>query len=127
MSDNENKDPQKTPNKVNFNSYWIYGIIILVILGINMSVMMNNSTKNITYTEFEEKVAGNKVERVDVINKQIAHVYLTPDALKTDMPDYQESSYAVNQPQYQFQKTLQTPLFLYSTSSERHENDELLL
>ena len=103
MSDNENKDPQKTPNKVNFNSYWIYGIIILVILGINMSVMMNNSTKNITYTEFEEKVAGNKVERVDVINKQIAHVYLTPDALKTDMPDYQESSYAVNQPQYQFE------------------------
>ena len=68
-----------------------------------MSVMMNNSTKNITYTEFEEKVAGNKVERVDVINKQIAHVYLTPDALKTDMPDYQESSYAVNQPQYQFE------------------------
>ena len=103
MSDNENKDPQKTPNKVNFNSYWIYGIIILVILGINMSVMMNNSTKNITYTEFEEKVAGNKVERVDVINKQIAHVYLTPDALKTDMPDYQESSYAINQPQYQFE------------------------
>ena len=103
MSDNENNDPQKTPNKVNFNSYWIYGIIILVILGINMSVMMNNSTKNITYTEFEEKVAGNKVERVDVINKQIAHVYLTPDALKTDMPDYQESSYAVNQPQYQFE------------------------
>ena len=103
MSDNENKDPQKTPNKVNFNSYWIYGIIILVILGINMSVMMNNSTKNITYTEFEEKVAGNKVEMVDVINKQIAHVYLTPDALKTDMPDYQESSYAVNQPQYQFE------------------------
>ncbi|MEJ6613109.1 MAG: ATP-dependent zinc metalloprotease FtsH [Saprospiraceae bacterium] len=103
MSDNENKDPQKTPNKVNFNSYWIYGIIILVILGINMSVMMNNSTKNITYTEFEEKVAGNKVERVDVINKQIAHVYLTPNALKTDMPDYQESSYAVNQPQYQFE------------------------
>jgi len=103
MSDNENKDPQKTPNKVNFNSYWIYGIIILVILGINMSVMMNNSTKNITYTEFEEKVAGNKVERVDVINKQIAHVYLTPDALKTDMPDYQESSYDVNQPQYQFE------------------------
>ena len=103
MSDNENKDPQKTPNKVNFNSYWIYGIIILVILGINMSVMMNNSTKNITYAEFEEKVAGNKVERVDVINKQIAHVYLTPDALKTDMPDYQESSYAVNQPQYQFE------------------------
>lgn len=103
MSDNENKDPQKTPNKVNFNSYWIYGIIILVILGINMSVMMNNSTKNITYAEFEEKVAGNKVERVDVINKQIANVYLTPDALKTDMPDYQESSYAVNQPQYQFE------------------------
>ena len=103
MSDKENKDPEKTPNKVNFNSYWIYGIIILVILGINMSVMMNNSTKNITYTEFEEKVAGNKVERVDVINKQIAHVYLTPDALKTDMPDYQESSYAVNQPQYQFE------------------------
>lgn len=103
MSDNENKDPQKTPNKVNFNSYWIYGIIILVILGINMSVMMNNSIKNITYAEFEEKVAGNKVEKVDVINKQIANVYLTPDAIKTDMPDYQESSYAVNQPQYQFE------------------------
>ena len=103
MSDNENKDPKKTPNKVNFNSYWIYGIIILVILGINMSVMMNNSTKVITYDEFEEKVADKKVEKVEVINKQIANVFLTPEALKIEMPDYKESSYAVNQPQYQFE------------------------
>ncbi len=103
MSDNENKDPKKTPNKVNFNSYWIYGIIILVILGINMSVMMNNSTEKINMLKFEQMVMDKMVDKVVVINERNANVYLTPEAISEKFPDQKESKFSANQPQYQFQ------------------------
>lgn len=103
MDNNQNKEPNKNPNKVNFNSYWIYGIIILIILGINMSVMMTSKTKNITYSKFEQMVLDKEVEKVIVINKQLANVYLTPEALKEKFPDHKESSFAAAQPQYQFE------------------------
>lgn len=103
MSDNENKDPKKNPNKVNFNSYWIYGIIILVILGINMSVMMNNSTEKINMLKFEQLVMDKKVDKVVVINNRNANVFLTPEAVKEKFPDQKESTFSPNQPQYQFQ------------------------
>ena len=102
MSDNENKDPQKTPNKVNFNSYWIYGIIILVILGINFSVMMNNGTENINYSKFAEMVNKNEVDNVLVFNEQLANVFLKEDA-KSNYPDLKENKFAANQPHFQFE------------------------
>lgn len=95
---NENKKP----NKMNFNSYWIYGIIILVVLGINMSVMMNNQTQRINYSEFAEKVKDGDVDRAVVVNKQLVNVYLKEEAIK-DNPDFKDNTFAANQPQYQFE------------------------
>jgi len=103
MSNNGNQDPKKTPNKVNFNSYWIYGIIILVILGINMSVMMTNQTKQINMLKFEQLVKDKKVEKVTVINNRNANVYLTEMAIKEDFPEQKESTFSASQPSYQFQ------------------------
>lgn len=87
---------------MNFNSYWIYGIIILVVLGINMSVMMNNQTQRINYSEFAEKVKDGDVDRAVVVNKQLVNVYLKEEAIK-DNPDFKDNTFAANQPQYQFE------------------------
>jgi len=102
MSNNENNDPKKNPNKVNFNSYWIYGIIILVILGINMSVMMNTGTENINYSEFAEMVKKKEVENVIVYNRQLANVFLT-DGAKANYPKVDENKFSTDQPHFQFE------------------------
>ena len=102
MSNNENNDPKKNPNKVSFNSYWIYGIIILVILGINMSVMMNSSAKNISSGEFYEMVEKDEVDEVIVYNHRQANVFLTESATKEKFPDQKENSFSAKQPQYTF-------------------------
>lgn len=101
MSNEERKDPKKNPNKVNFNSYWIYGIIILVILGINMSVMMNGKAKDIGSSEFFSLVQANQVDEVKIINRSVANIFLTESAIKEKFPDLKESAFSAKQPQYQ--------------------------
>lgn len=102
MSNNENNDPKKNPNKVNFNSYWIYGIIILVILGINMSVMMNGKAKRINPIEFQELAKNKQVEKVTIYNNRLADVFLTEAARKEKFPDAKQNAFSTQQPQYQF-------------------------
>ena len=55
MENNENNGPKK----FNLNSYWIYGIIILAILAINLSVMVNTKTKVISLGKFDGFIAIN--------------------------------------------------------------------
>ena len=75
MEDNNKKD-NKTPQKFNLNSYWIYGIIILAILAVNMSVMITTKTEEITQGKFEEIAQSGDIEKVEVVNKNIVNVYL---------------------------------------------------
>lgn len=103
MDNNQNSGPDKNPNKINFNSYWIYGIIILIILGINMSVMMTRKIKKINYAEFEQLVENNAVRNVEVINKQMANVYFTEEAIREEFPDEADNSFSKNQPHAQFE------------------------
>jgi hypothetical protein len=41
--DNSNPENKNNPNKFNINSYWIYGLIILGILGCQLSMFPINS------------------------------------------------------------------------------------
>jgi len=72
---------ENKPKKIKFNSYWIYGMIILAMLIFNMSVYINNSTKDITEVDFVELIKSGDVENVTVINEKVARVYLKPEAL----------------------------------------------
>jgi len=69
------KAPRKGPR---FNLYWIYGFIILVILGLNFfGGSMGSTEKTINSDEFINRfVAQNKVDKVIVVNKEYAEAYL---------------------------------------------------
>ena len=79
----ENKDPKNNPKKFSFNSYWIYGIIILVILSINMSVMITKKTEVISQGKFEQLANEGVVDSVVVVNYKYVNVYLTEQAIKS--------------------------------------------
>jgi AFG3 family protein len=74
-----NKNPQKKGPK--FNMYWIYGIILLSLIGLNIySGSGPNSTankKDISFSDFKnEYLLQGKVDKVVVVNKEVAEVYL---------------------------------------------------
>ncbi len=76
---NDNKKPEL--NKPKFNSYWIYAAIIIVFIGLNVfgggSWSQPNKT---TQGEFETFLRDGDVEKVEIVNRKVAKVYLTPEA-----------------------------------------------
>lgn len=71
------------PPKRPFNFYWIYAIIGVVLISLNL-FNWSGSMSDINLTEFERMVTENEVERVVVYNKQMAEVYLSEEALRDE-------------------------------------------
>tara|TARA_R110000868_G_scaffold3388_7_gene21910 strand:- start:4494 stop:6431 length:1938 start_codon:yes stop_codon:yes gene_type:complete len=67
--------------KPKFNPYWIYGIVIAMFLAIQLfsSVGASNGSKT-NPTQFLKFVGDGDVEKVEIVNKRIAKVYLTREA-----------------------------------------------
>jgi cell division protease FtsH len=96
----DNNDNRK---KVKFSPYWIYGLIILAMLAFNMSVYLNNTTKEINIYKFEDLVKAGDVKKVEVVNTKEARVFLTENALaKEEHEDVQPGKLNGLQANYKF-------------------------
>lgn len=90
MEENKNKKNfppglnGSNPNKKGpkFNMYWIYGLIIVSLIGLNLfSGGMDNSQKLTSFLEFKnDYLDKGLVKKVVVVNKEFAEVYLNDDA-----------------------------------------------
>ena len=78
MAKNSKKPDLKKPK---FNSYWIYAAVIVVFIGLNLfgggSWSQLNKT---TQGEFETFLRDGDVEKVEIVNRKIAKVYLNSEA-----------------------------------------------
>ena len=105
----ENKNNKNDSKKPRPNYYWIYAGIILLFFGIQ--IFGGGSWSQPAKTNqaaFEEYLRAGDVDKVDVINKKIAKVYLTREAKtksvhskKDDTPAF--LSPGPNDPDYQFE------------------------
>jgi len=86
--ENNNKKP---PKKINISSYWIYGLIILVMVVMNISLLVTNKTKTITQGRFYEIVQAGDVDKVEVVNKNNVNVYLKEDVIEEKYQDLEVS------------------------------------
>ena len=78
MASNNKKSELKKPK---FNSYWIYGAIILVFIVLNVFGGGSwSQPKKTTQGEFETLLRDGDVEKVEIVNRKIAKVFLTPEA-----------------------------------------------
>lgn len=102
----ENKNDKKERPKRSFNFYWIYGIIILVILSIQLFQSGGGLTK-IGRSEFESMMQNGDVDRIVIVNDQVVRVYIKPDRLnkaphKDKVKDSPISGQNTTGPQYYF-------------------------
>ncbi|MCK0110237.1 ATP-dependent zinc metalloprotease FtsH [Flavobacteriaceae bacterium S0825] len=77
------KDNKLNTKKPKFSPYWIYGIIIVIFLGIQvLSGGMGSTTGSpTTQDKFFEYFENGDIEKVVIINRIQARVYLTPEAI----------------------------------------------
>ena len=84
MENKENNNPQK---KFNFNSYWIYGIIILAILAVNLSVSMSSKTEEISMGQLERMAEDGDIDSMIIINNHEGHIYVRSEVLEDKYPN----------------------------------------
>ena len=77
-NENKNKPEIKKPK---FNAYWIYAAIIVVILGTQFFGGSNwSQPAKTTQSEFNQFLTDGDVDKIEIINKKVAKVYLTQEA-----------------------------------------------
>jgi cell division protease FtsH len=86
-------DPAKSGkpkiSKPKFNSYWIYGIIVLIFIGMQFFASMNGGPKETTSQIFVRDMLREKdVDKVVIVNNKTAEVYIKSDRLGT--PKYKK-------------------------------------
>ena len=69
------------PKKPKFNAYWIYIPIILIFVGLQFFGGGSLATASKTTQEdFQRYLKDGDVEKIEIVNKKLAKVYLTPEA-----------------------------------------------
>ena len=100
------KENNNTGKKPKFSSWWIYGLIIVLILGFQFLNSDNfTNTKKTTTSELQEYLRNGDVKEILIItNARQAKVFLTDEALKKDVhKDVAEKPFSINSakvPQY---------------------------
>jgi len=88
MEDN-NKDNNKNegPKKFQYNSYWIFGFVLIVLIAINIMGYMNTgATEQINENTFEKMVKAGEIKNI-VVKPDYVNVFTKKEILETTYKD----------------------------------------
>ena len=113
MADQNNNNIVPPKNKKpKFNFYWIYAILAVVFISVQI-FNYNNPMKEISWGQLEEMLVKQDVEKIVIINKEKAEVFIKEDKIKTD------SAYKEFQNKKSFGSSgVRNPEFYYQIGSE---------
>ena len=81
MSENK-KENNKNEPKFKMNSYWIYGAVILLLIGFQFFSSGDLATQSISKNEFSEVLRDNDISKIIVVNKNVAQIFIKEEAIK---------------------------------------------
>ena len=67
-----------------FSSYWIYGLIAIFLLGLNLYSFSSMNNEPIQWDKLETMLNQGDVQNIEIINKEKANIYIKKDSLKLD-------------------------------------------
>ncbi len=113
MSEEKNNKTIKKPfsreggEKPRFNFYWIYGLLAVVFLLIQF-YNWEPGPKQINKGELLRMLQNGDVQRIDLVNREIAEIYVKPDKLDLYLPKDEKGKFepkvtAPNKPHFTFQ------------------------
>lgn len=101
-------EKQNTPNNnkikaPKFNFYWIYAILFVMFIGYQFFSSGNMASKNLSQNEFVEILESNDIEKIVIVNKTVANIYIKTEA--QSKPQHQENAgglYSSSMPMYYY-------------------------
>lgn len=102
------KNTKNTPNNKGikppkFNFYWVYGGIFVLFLMYQFFTAGDLSSKNLSQNEFQTILADNDISRIDIVNKNIANIYIKKEAQGKEKHKKNKTSlYAGDSPMYSY-------------------------
>jgi cell division protease FtsH len=104
----ENKDrnpvraPKAKPGKPKFNFYWIYAFLAIIFFG-TYFLNFNTEVKEIDWGELKQMLQQGDVERILLINKEYAEIYIKADSLSKEVhKDIKSSKFRRSTFQYKY-------------------------
>jgi cell division protease FtsH len=90
-------------NKRKINFYWIYGILAIIFIG-TLFLDWDSGAKKTDWRELKDMLSSGDVEKIILVNKETAEIYLTSEALQSDRyKDVKtESNFGKLKPQYYY-------------------------
>ena len=74
------------PIKPKFNSYWIIGIILVVMIGIQF-LSSGNNLKEMDSNRFFQVLQNGDIEKIVIVNKEKVEIYIKPERLSDPVYD----------------------------------------
>jgi cell division protease FtsH len=79
----KNKNDKKDPKGPKFNAYWIYGIIAVVFIVVQIYLTNSHGPVETNWSEVKTTMlANNDIERIVVVNEKQANIYLKKSSLQ---------------------------------------------
>ena len=82
MADNNQNENKKKSNRPGINFYWIYAIIGIVLISLNLFTW-NNVAQPTNFSEFKRLALKGHLEKVVIVNNETAQVFIKEDSLST--------------------------------------------
>jgi len=108
---NESKNPLSgftggDGKKPKFNFYWIYGILAVIFIGFQF-MNTGEGAKKTGWGEFKQMIENQEVDKIILVNKERAEIFLKPDVLNTEKyKDIKgQSVFGQKMPQYYYNVT----------------------
>jgi len=100
MSQKKNTSNNKNIKTPKFNFYWVYGIIFVLFIAYQF-FNANTSSKKISQNEFREYLNEGDIDKILIINNDIANIFLKNEAISKEKHSKRKSSlYTPNTPFY---------------------------
>jgi AFG3 family protein len=69
--------------KPKFNFYWIYGILLVVLIGIQF-IGMGDDGKKTDWRDLKNMLKNHEVEKIVLVNKETAEIFIKPESLQSE-------------------------------------------
>ncbi len=101
MSQDKKNIPNKNLKTPKFNFYWIYGILLALFIGYQFFNSGSMSSRNLSQNEFKNILIENDIEKIIIVNKDIADIYIKNEASEKEQHRKNKGSlYTANTPMY---------------------------
>tara|TARA_R110001583_G_scaffold123082_1_gene274397 strand:+ start:17196 stop:19193 length:1998 start_codon:yes stop_codon:yes gene_type:complete len=101
--DKKNTSNNKNIKTPKFNFYWIYGGVFVLFIAYQFFNSENLTSKNLSQNEFKTILIENDIDKILIVNRDIANIYIKNEALSKDKHSKNKSSlYSSNSAMYYY-------------------------